>query len=80
MACKHFKPEKIIAKLRQVEVLPGQAMSAAVVARLVGATQWTYCRWRRLCDGSAAAWAGSGRSGSKSRRRSASGCAGRSRI
>ena len=30
MARKRFKPEEIVAKLRQVEVLQGQGMSAAV--------------------------------------------------
>ena len=35
MACKRDKPEEIVAKLRQVEVLQGQGWSAP--------TEWSSC-------------------------------------
>ncbi len=51
MARKRFKPEEIVAKLRQVEVLQGQGMSAADAIRQIGVTEVTYYRWRRECGG-----------------------------
>jgi putative transposase len=39
MAGKREKPEDIVIKLRQVEVLQGQGMSMADAARQVGTTQ-----------------------------------------
>jgi putative transposase len=47
MAGKRDKPEEIIAKLRQVEVLQGQGMKIADAARQIGITQQTYYRWRK---------------------------------
>ena len=35
MACKHHKPEEIVAKLRQVEVLVGQGKPMAEGARAI---------------------------------------------
>jgi putative transposase len=51
MAGKRDKPEEIVAKLRQVEVLQGQGMSVAEAVRQIGVTQQTYYRWRRLYGG-----------------------------
>ena len=51
MARKRFKPEEIVAKLRQVEVLQGQGMSAADAIRQIGVTEVTYYRWRREYGG-----------------------------
>ena len=51
MARKRFKPEEVIAKLRQVEVLQGQGMSAADAIRQIGVTEVTYYRWRREYGG-----------------------------
>ncbi len=51
MARKRFKPEEIVAKLRQVEVLQGQGMSAADAIRQIGVTVVTYDRWRREYGG-----------------------------
>ena len=51
MANKHHKPEEIVAKLRQVEVLQGQGMSAADAIRQIGVTEVTYYRWRREYGG-----------------------------
>ena len=51
MAGKRDKPEEIVSKLRQVEVLQGQGMSVAEAVRQIGVTQQTYYRWRRLYGG-----------------------------
>lgn len=45
MAKKH-KPEEIIAKLRQVDVLTGQGKSIAEAVRTIAVTETTYFRWR----------------------------------
>jgi putative transposase len=46
MARKHHKPEEIIGKLRQVEVLTGQGKLVADAVRAIGVTEATYYRWR----------------------------------
>ena len=46
MARKHHKPEEIVAKLRQVEVLLAQGKTAAEAVRTIGVTEQTYYRWR----------------------------------
>ncbi|WBV42534.1 IS3 family transposase [Pseudoroseomonas cervicalis] len=46
MARKQRKPEEIVAKLRQVEVLVAQGKTVAEGARGVGVTEATYYRWR----------------------------------
>jgi len=46
MARKHHKPEEIVAKLRQVEVLQGQGKSVVEAVRSIGVTEQTYYRWR----------------------------------
>ena len=51
MARKRFKPEEIVAKLRQVEVLQSQGMGAADAIRQIGVTEVTYCRWRKEYGG-----------------------------
>ena len=51
MAGKRPKPEEIVSKLRQVEVLQGQGMSIADAVRQIGVTQQTYHRWRKLHGG-----------------------------
>jgi len=46
MAGKREKPEEIVSKLRQVEVLQGQGMTIADAVRQIGATQETVTqRW-----------------------------------
>ena len=45
MALKHHKPEEIVAKLRQVEVV-GQGKPVAEGVRAIGVTEATYYRWR----------------------------------
>ena len=43
---KRHKPEEIIAKLRQVEVMTGQGTSMADAIRSIGVTEVTYYRSR----------------------------------
>ena len=43
---KQHKPEEIVAKLRQIEVLVGQGKTVAEGARAIGVTEATYYRWR----------------------------------
>jgi putative transposase len=46
MARKQHKPEEVVAKLRQVEVLAAQGKTVAEGARAIGVTEATYYRWR----------------------------------
>ena len=43
---KKHKPEEIVAKLRQVDVLTAQGMPMADAIRSIGVTEVTYYRWR----------------------------------
>ena len=47
MGTKRHKPEDVIAKLRQVDVLVGQGQSVAEAIRGIGVTEVTYYRWRK---------------------------------
>ena len=51
MAGKRDKPEEIVSKLRQVDVLQGQGMKIADAVRQIGITQQTYYRWRKEYGG-----------------------------
>ena len=51
MAKKGHKPEEILAKLRQVDVLVSQGRSVADAVRAIGVTEATYYRWRREFGG-----------------------------
>ena len=51
MANKRHKPEEIVTKLRQVEVLVGQGMARIDAIREIGAVEQTYYRWRKLYGG-----------------------------
>ncbi len=51
MANKRPKPEEIVTKLRQVEVLMGQGMSRLDAIRQVGIVEQTYYRWRKQYGG-----------------------------
>ncbi len=46
MARKRYKPEEIVAKLRQVDVLVSQGQPVADAVRSIGVTDVTYYRWR----------------------------------
>ena len=51
MVGKRDKPEEIVSKLRQVEVLQGQGLPIADAVRQIGVTQQTYYRWRKQYGG-----------------------------
>ena len=51
MPRKIYKPEEIISKLRQVEVLTSQGKSAVDAIRSIGVTDATYYRWRQEYGG-----------------------------
>jgi len=51
MPRKHHKPEEIVAKLRQVDVLTSQGKSVADAIRAIGVTEVTYYRWRQEFGG-----------------------------
>ena len=48
---KRHKPEEIVAKLRQVDVLISQGQSVADAIRAIGVTEVTYYRWRQEYGG-----------------------------
>ena len=51
MPRKIYKPEEIVAKLRQVDVLTSQGKSAAEAIRSIGVSEVTYYRWRQEFGG-----------------------------
>ena len=51
MARRLFKPEQIINKLREVEVLMSQGATVGEASRKIGVTEQTYYRWRREYGG-----------------------------
>jgi transposase-like protein len=51
MPRKHHKPEEIVAKLRQVDVLVSQGQNIADAIRQIGVSEVTYYRWRQHGDG-----------------------------
>jgi transposase-like protein len=48
---KRYKPEEIIAKLRQVDVMTSQGQTVADAVRAIGVTEVTYYRWRQEYGG-----------------------------
>ena len=51
MAIKRPKPDEIIVKLRQVEVLMGQGRPRSDVIRQISVTEQTYYRWKKKYGG-----------------------------
>jgi putative transposase len=51
MPRKRYKPEEIVAKLRQVEVLVSQGTSMADAIRQIGVSEVTFYRWRQEFGG-----------------------------
>jgi putative transposase len=51
MTKKIFKPEEIINKLREAEVLSSQGKQVAEICRALGVTDQTYYRWRKEYGG-----------------------------
>ncbi|MFC2100019.1 transposase, partial [Candidatus Bipolaricaulota bacterium] len=50
-ARRHYRPEEILAKLREAEVLLGQGMKVPDVVRELGIHEITYYRWRKEYGG-----------------------------
>ena len=69
MVRKAFKPEQIIGKLREAEILLSQGSTVGEASRKLGVTEQTYYRWRR--ETAACGW--NRLSGSKSWRRRTAG-------
>ncbi len=51
MPRKRYKPEEIVAKLRQVDVLVSQGTSMADAIRQIGVSEVTFYRWRQEFGG-----------------------------
>ncbi len=51
MANKRHKPEEIVTKFRQVDVLVGQGMARIDAIRQVRIVEQTYYRWRKQYGG-----------------------------
>lgn len=51
MPRKRYKPEEIVAKLRQVDVLVSQGSGVADAIRQIGVSEVTYYRWRQEFGG-----------------------------
>ena len=51
MVRKAFKPEQIIGKLREAEILLSQGSTVAEASRKLNVTEQTYYRWRKEYGG-----------------------------
>src|SRR3954454_25248816 len=51
MARKRYKPEEIVAKLRQVDVPVSQGQNMVDAIRQIGVSEVTYYRWRQEVGG-----------------------------
>jgi len=51
MGRTRYKPEEIVAKLRQVDVLISQGQNIVDAIRQIGVSELTYYRWRREFGG-----------------------------
>jgi len=51
MGQKKHRPEEIVAKLRQVDVLLSQGRPVAAAIRTISVTPFTYYRWRKEFGG-----------------------------
>lgn len=51
MARKRHKPEEIVVKLRQVDVLVAQGKPISDAVRTIGVTEVTYYRWKQEYGG-----------------------------
>jgi putative transposase len=47
MSKKRYRPEEIIGKLREADVLLRQGKKVVDVIKALGVTDVTYCRWRQ---------------------------------
>ena len=65
MPKKRYKPEEIVAKLRQVDVHLSQGSSVADAIPQIGVSEVTYYRWRQVSplSGRVESWGGGHRDG-----------------
>ena len=56
MARKRYKPEEIVAKLRQVDVLVSQGQNMVDAIRQIGVSEVTYYRWRHMLRALIGGW------------------------
>ena len=47
MSKKRYRPEEIISKLREVDILVGQGKTVAQSIKAIGVSEVTYYRWRQ---------------------------------
>jgi len=47
LPAKKHRPEEIIAKQREVEIVPGQGETIAEACRRIAVSEQTYYRWRK---------------------------------
>lgn len=51
MAKKRYRPEEIISKLREADILIGQGRTVAQAIKSIGVSEVTYYRWRQEYGG-----------------------------
>lgn len=51
MQRRRFRPEEIIGKLREADVLLSRGMTATEVVKVLGVSEVTYYRWRKEYGG-----------------------------
>jgi len=51
MVRRGYKPEQIINKLREAEIMLSQGATVAVVSKKIGVSDYTYYRWRKEYGG-----------------------------
>ena len=51
MAKKRYRPEEIISKLREADILIGQGQTVAQAIKTIGVSEVTYYRWRQEYGG-----------------------------
>ena len=51
MVKKGYKPEQIINKLREAEILLSQGETITVISKKIGVSAYTYYRWRKEYGG-----------------------------
>ena len=51
MAKKRYRPEEIISKLREADILVGQGHTVAQAIKSIGVCEVTYYRWRQKFGG-----------------------------
>jgi transposase-like protein len=51
MSAKRYRPEEIISKLREADILIGQGKTVAQAIKAIGVSDVTYYRWRQEYGG-----------------------------